>query len=137
MASPQRVDEMESRIGWDAAAAADEAERQQAAAHLPMGTRVIDAPDPDYCPELRTGVIVEATADELVRGADECCTFDPGRTWVLVEWTYPEIQGGGVERAWESPHQLAVAPPGGEFPAQDCEFPLCPDRPHKVGPWTR
>lgn len=48
MASPQRVDEMESRIGWDAAAVADEAERQQAAAHLPsrfVAAEAATAPD--------------------------------------------------------------------------------------------
>jgi len=108
MASKDRIAEiaeMESRIDWDAAAVEDEAERQQVAARLPVGTHVVDDEED---PEPRIGVIVEATAEELARGEDECCTFDPGRTYVLVEWSYPEYPEDGVEREWESPRYLAV-----------------------------
>jgi len=42
-------------------------ERREVAARLPLGTRVEDED------EGRVGVIVEATADELARGEDECC----------------------------------------------------------------
>lgn len=103
------VAEMESRIDWDAAAAQDEVERQQVADRLPVGTHVVDAPDPEHEPDPRVGVIVEATPDELARGEEDCCTFDPGRAYVLVEWSYPDYPEDGVEREWESPRQLTVS----------------------------
>lgn len=76
--------------------------RREVAARLPLGTNVQDDEDD---PEPRVGVIVEPTAEDLAQGEDECCCFNPGSSYVLVEWSYPE---GGVECEWESPDDLRV-----------------------------